>query len=163
MFARQAADVDDESAAGLLHQRNGLVAAVEDAAEVRGDRFVPRGGVEFADRGKTADAGVVDEVVEVLLRLADVAEEVGDVVEASDIADPSLNAAERAEIGHRLIDGFGATPADNDGRALAEQCPCDGRSDTLGAAGDNGDATFQFRAHGFGSASSRRRFGVGER
>ena len=64
VLAREAADVDDPSAAAALEMRKRGGAAVEDAAEVGVDDVLPVAGRHVGDVREVADAGVVHEHVE---------------------------------------------------------------------------------------------------
>ena len=64
ILSRQAADVDDPAAAPLPQVRDGRVAVVEDAAEVRVDHRLPVGDRHLRGILQQGDPGVVHEHVE---------------------------------------------------------------------------------------------------
>jgi hypothetical protein len=118
VYSRQTADVDNKAPAGLLHQRYGLVHAVERPAEIGIDDGAPMVGRGLMHGRETADSGVVYQDVELPETLGDRSEQFLDLLKAADVAGVALDAAQRFQFVDGGVDGFLAAAAEDHGNSL---------------------------------------------
>jgi hypothetical protein len=138
ILPRQAADVDDEPAATRAQVRQGGMARVEHAGQIRLDQLGPLGGGHRRDVGERADAGVVDEKVEAAEARHSRLDRPLHLVVAPHVRLQRLDTARpgRFNLRPRCGEVRGAAARDSNLHSLGRQRTRNGQADAARSAGD---------------------------
>ncbi len=148
-------DVDDPSAALLLHDRHGRLGGVEGRRQIDGDDQVPLVVREILDRGHVLDAGVIDQDVQLAELGLGLGHHVGDLSRLGHVGAmiEHLDAMLLGHLGAGALDGGHLAQAVHDDiDALGGERVGQGVADAAGRAGDDGDLPLQTEVHGHASA-----------
>ena len=146
---RNRAVVDDAPAHRLLvlHQLERLLGAEKRAGEIDVDDVLPLfvGKLVQVDR-RRADAGIVEQQVEVTKSRLCLGEELAHRAGIADIGGNDQRARPRKPgLRDDLLEGLASAPCQGDAIALVQQTQCDGFADTGTGTGDN--SGFDGRGH----------------
>lgn len=145
--------VDDAAGFGLAHGGNGVLAAIESAAEIDVENPIPKLGGGGFEIGAREPAGVVDETVESGEGFQSGVEEGGDLRFGGDVG------VDVGGFGACGAEGFGGTFAErvlnigeDDGSAFGGGELCATEADALRGPGDDDDFALQAVGHGMRSS-----------
>jgi hypothetical protein len=154
-------DVDDPPAPALLHLRHDRTATEERAGEIDAHHFLPVGLGDVLDvRGRSRDAGVVDEYVDRAEAPPRGLDHRLDVARASDVGRDGEGApAARADLPLDRADRLAVSRGDDDARTRVGERDRDRTSDALAASGDDRNPCFErfHRVHLLVAAASSSR------
>jgi hypothetical protein len=143
-LARHRGDVDDPAVLVGDHLRHDRAAHQVGRDQVDLDDATPDVGRELPGGGVAAgDAGVVDQDVDLAMRLGDAFGRGGDVGLAGQLDHVGADAAGLAELALGLGELLAVRVPQGDRGARGEHALGDGVADALRAAGDDGDAALQ--------------------
>ena len=158
VLARQAPDIQHESAASPLHAGSRQPGAVERPAQVGVDDLAPIVRTHFIDGSEAPDARVVNQHVHAPEFAVDELEEGLDLLPAAHVAGPAHDASGGLEFFHRLRHAGSGPAADRDRDSLREQGFRDRASNAARAACHDCGLAFNLM-HGFSSGVRFRPFG----